>query len=606
MIDQADIPAVEEQLGGVASAVHRHWSRTSRAAVDDLIDEIDAEDKRGEGVRAEHLLLLLLLFLRRRTSEPFAETTRTRISRAAASIYSAGARSIGVGGPSLNPRSAGNQAADDVLFLSRARIDSDRMSARLSTSVRSFVEGRARIAYRTPALSTVPDVARQPNLLTGANGAQTPPKLLPAPPSGGPNLLPAPPETPPIIPPAPPEPVKKSPDLVGLREDLDRVLADPSGALSKAIVDSWGYRIYNIGIFDAADAAGVTALVAINPMDDRTTPFCRWVHGRVIRMDRARRQVREFRAAVAAEDREGVIRAWRFISMSKAGMRRAKADIAQDRAPGARIRDSEVFARYFASVGLPPYHWYCRTRVTSRASEKRPKKKSAASLWQESRPCVQANFWWAPNSTARIVSMQSRGLFFLICALSIRGFRERDIRRIVAARRPFPELAIGTPKDPPERPHARPHHPTPEPRFRRVTDCHRVAKDRVRLRARRDLLSIKPVVDRRGLFGPVPENEIDDRQSRDRRAVGRESDRDRDRLSETRALESERAIDDANAVEPPIGREGGGEGVFHLTGCDSAPFAVPINFSTPCAISASAGVVTGGSFPTIESIFNSW
>jgi hypothetical protein len=69
------------------------------------------------------------------------------------------------------------------------------------------------------------------------------------------------------------------------------------------------------------------------------------------------------REAVEARDRDRMVEAWPMLNMSKKAMKEARADLAQDRAPGARISDQEIYRRFFLRVGLPPYHWRCRTTV---------------------------------------------------------------------------------------------------------------------------------------------------------------------------------------------------------------------------------------------------
>ncbi len=344
----ADIPTVEDEIDGITSPIHRHWRTTSLRAVAEFIDEIEADERRGQKSSAAALLLLLLLLLRRRTGEPLPATTRARITRSASRLLAFGASRVGIGGAALGGTftTGGRLGLFELEFMSRARLDGTFMGRRLIDAVNRYVENRDRIAPIPPAL---------PDVTLVVPPADRPGRVIPA-------------QIPPAPTPQPPADAAAAPKLplIELQSDLDRVVSDPNAALSRTIVDAWAYRQTNIGIFEAAKAAGVRVLVARNPMDERTTTFCRWVNGKVIRMERVERQLRDFRAAVTAQDREAMIRAWRFIPLSKKGMKAAREELAQDRAPGARITDAEVFRNFFVSVGLPPYHWRCRTVVEAR------------------------------------------------------------------------------------------------------------------------------------------------------------------------------------------------------------------------------------------------
>ena len=349
MLQAADIPEVESEIDGVTFVVRSHWLDRSGAAVDQFVEEVEAERRRGERPRREHLLVLLLLLLRRRTSEPLPAASRARVRASARRLQFSGARSTGVGG-FLTFTTSADSALAEIEFMSWARVEATTVGERLQRVVDAYVEKSRTTAPETPAVPSDSGVARTPDRSTGANGGQNP--TVPAP--RAPSV------------PTPTVPGPSSDPVIEMKDDLRRVVSDPGGALSRAIVDAWAYRQYNIGVYEAAKAAGVTVLVAENPMDEHTTPFCRWVNGKIISMDRVGRQLARFRAAVEAQDREALIRSWRFISMSKKAMRDARDEIAKDRPRGARIANAEIFRRFFASVGLPPYHWRCRTRARPR------------------------------------------------------------------------------------------------------------------------------------------------------------------------------------------------------------------------------------------------
>jgi hypothetical protein len=119
----------------------------------------------------------------------------------------------------------------------------------------------------------------------------------------------------------------------------------------RSTTDAWAYRWYNIGGFDEADRRveqGFAAnIVAVNNPptgpDERTTRFCRWVHGRVLARKRIRRGVEEFAAAVLRGQERKARQFSRLLSSEDARQLGSKSQLAK--------------------LGLPPYHWRCRTVV---------------------------------------------------------------------------------------------------------------------------------------------------------------------------------------------------------------------------------------------------
>jgi hypothetical protein len=114
-------------------------------------------------------------------------------------------------------------------------------------------------------------------------------------------------------------------------------------------------RWYNVGSFLALAPVGrAVILVAFNnpPVgpDRRTTPFCRWVHGRVVSVSRARQQVDAYVGAALEGDVEGMLRAWPLLSDEI-----------------AHAGSTAGFQARFASLGLGPYHWGCRTETVAQA-----------------------------------------------------------------------------------------------------------------------------------------------------------------------------------------------------------------------------------------------
>jgi hypothetical protein len=220
--------------------------------------------------------------------------------------------------------------------MSAARVEGAQLADRVGVAVKRYVEKRTKTAV---ALSpAIPDVIIEDASDRAASESR-------APEAATRNVA------------------DRANDLRALKDDLNNVVGDTNAALTNAIVDAWAYRQNSIGVFLAAQAAGVRVLIARNPLDDRTTPFCRWVHGKPVGIEKAARQVARMREAVEARDRDRMVEAWPMLNMSKKAMKEARADLAQDRAPGARISDQEIYRRFFLRVGLPPYHWRCRTTV---------------------------------------------------------------------------------------------------------------------------------------------------------------------------------------------------------------------------------------------------
>ena len=111
-----------------------------------------------------------------------------------------------------------------------------------------------------------------------------------------------------------------------------------------AVVDQWSYRWFVIGQFVSGRQAGFSELVAVAVIDGVTTKFCIWVNGRTLSVSRIQGQLdRHIRLSIGG-DIEGLIGNWPMLS--------------------SQITQSEsrtVLRRAFARVGMPPYHFRCRT-----------------------------------------------------------------------------------------------------------------------------------------------------------------------------------------------------------------------------------------------------
>jgi len=122
--------------------------------------------------------------------------------------------------------------------------------------------------------------------------------------------------------------------------------------------DTWGYRWFNLGVLKAHEQATLRearVLVAVNNPpngpDQKTTPFCRWVHGRRVGVTALREQAALYFDAIDRGDAEGAQSVWPLLS-------------------GTEARgEAASFKTLFRGVGLPPYHQLCRTILQSQLAE---------------------------------------------------------------------------------------------------------------------------------------------------------------------------------------------------------------------------------------------
>ena len=114
-------------------------------------------------------------------------------------------------------------------------------------------------------------------------------------------------------------------------------------------LDLWAYRWHSIGSFEGliAQSGPDKIIVAFNNPpggpDVRTTPFCGWVHGKVISVTQARRQIQSYLAAVAQRDAPAAMAAWPVLNANDAS------------------GEGVSFEVSFQRMALPPYHFFCRT-----------------------------------------------------------------------------------------------------------------------------------------------------------------------------------------------------------------------------------------------------
>jgi hypothetical protein len=114
-------------------------------------------------------------------------------------------------------------------------------------------------------------------------------------------------------------------------------------------LDLWAYRWHSIGSFEGlvAQSGPDKVIIAVNNPpsgpDERTTPFCRWVHGKTISVTQSRRQMQSYLAAIAQRDAAAAKAAWPVLSAVDAS------------------GEGVSFEVSFQRMALPPYHFFCRT-----------------------------------------------------------------------------------------------------------------------------------------------------------------------------------------------------------------------------------------------------
>lgn len=124
------------------------------------------------------------------------------------------------------------------------------------------------------------------------------------------------------------------------------------GQFVDGAVDTWAYRAHSLGIFEGLVVAGARAIrIFNNPPtgpDARTTPLCRYLHGRQVPLARAKEQVAEYLAALQRRDYDAAARAWPLLKVT---------------ASDGEERLLEILRSAGVAVALPPYHRRCRTQL---------------------------------------------------------------------------------------------------------------------------------------------------------------------------------------------------------------------------------------------------
>ncbi|MGB0972468.1 MAG: hypothetical protein ACPGVG_16140, partial [Mycobacterium sp.] len=264
-------------------------------------------------------VLVIIRRLSDRTPSPRIQRQWRESSRRliVAGVRDSGLRQrLALRGPTI--MNAAQSAADQIRFLSRARIDGDLMSARLERLARQLTESdeaRRTKADRQADEKRLKDLRRRRQDLEGEQTrrdltADERKELSDA-----------------ISEERQAETYRKARDkrwghLTANDRDewLDAVrstLRDRGNALTNAIVDAWAYRQYSVGVMLSTKAAGVQFMVAFNNPpsgpDVRTTSFCRWVHGRPVKLSTAISRFSRHEQAVREGDRDAAIRSTPFV-----------------------------------------------------------------------------------------------------------------------------------------------------------------------------------------------------------------------------------------------------------------------------------------------------
>lgn len=130
-----------------------------------------------------------------------------------------------------------------------------------------------------------------------------------------------------------------------LREELYNALGRGPEFLP-AVSDLWAYRWHWVGMALTERRAGVRRFRYGNPMDGRTTPFCRWLvrSGRTVTIGSIMEQVNKLERASVRDDIELSIKSWPMLSF-------------------IGTETERDFGRLYneQSALTPPFHWFCRT-----------------------------------------------------------------------------------------------------------------------------------------------------------------------------------------------------------------------------------------------------
>jgi SPP1 gp7 family putative phage head morphogenesis protein len=139
--------------------------------------------------------------------------------------------------------------------------------------------------------------------------------------------------------------------IAEMLEDTFADLGPRSKAYWDLLADHTCTKVREVGRLSGYEQAGIEYLEIRAWLDERTTAICRSMHGRIISVREVRRFVDNYLAACESGDPEAVKQAWPMWSDKNF----RAAGIAGT--PSGDLTDS--------GVGLPPYHFRCRTITVS-------------------------------------------------------------------------------------------------------------------------------------------------------------------------------------------------------------------------------------------------
>ena len=322
-----DIASVENEIDSIRGAMAFDWRETAGASVETLVREFDKGVEPGDAVRASILAAAALRAFADRILAPPRRSLVDRAFRASRRLIVAGVRFAELSGGRLKTRGPtierlARQAGQALVATSRLRAENPAVAAVVRESAEKLEES-VREEREAQRLEDTAD-----ELKTDRGRRERKEKA---------------------------EEVREE-AAIKRRQAIDDVrekMKDTRGALTGYIVDTWGYRTFNLGVFLAARASGVKELVARNPLDERTTPFCRWVHGKTVKIEQISKNVDAFLQASKGLDREAIIKSMPFIAQNPGALKKLRAD------NGGSLQLG--FRRHFVNVGVPPYHGRCRT-----------------------------------------------------------------------------------------------------------------------------------------------------------------------------------------------------------------------------------------------------
>jgi hypothetical protein len=144
----------------------------------------------------------------------------------------------------------------------------------------------------------------------------------------------------------PPAPPFRARSLQEWRSQTRELLGLPGDTWIPQVIDQWAYRWFVIGQFRASRQAGFMRFRARAVRDSRTTRFCLRIDGRIVSTSRMERQVDRHVQASIAGDEDALIKNWPMLPSSITAS-----------------QNNAVIDRAFKTVGLPPYHFRCRTTI---------------------------------------------------------------------------------------------------------------------------------------------------------------------------------------------------------------------------------------------------